>query len=463
MTKNPRWRDGGTFPLGVVTTDADALVAELRRREQQLRESQRIAHIGSWEWDLASDRIEWSEELFRIWGLDPGEPFSYAAYVDRLQPDDRERMQKVIAQAIETRSSYVVEHRIVLPEGTERWILGRGTVVCDEQGTAVKVRGTAQDITDRRNAEERALALFREQYERERAEREREELRGRAQELATLAAALERSNRELDAFAYAASHDLRAPLRGIANLAQWIEEDLQDSLSDDTREMLALMRTRMHRMESLIEGILQYSRAGRAHEQPVSVDVCRLVRETIDLLSPESARRRRRGDRHRSEGRGGILGILRHRQRAGDTCRISRAHLGNFPDARSARQGRRDRHWLVPRQETGRGAGRAGWSHIGGRIGRLLLVLVAQDGDLGGVVDEKVLNILLVEDDQVDVMNVRRAFEKNRIVNPLFIAGDGIEALEILRGGLVPAARRIVLLDLNMPRMTGIEFHRLSS
>src|SRR5207237_8202799 len=57
-------------------------------------------------------------------------------------------------------------------------------------------------------------------------------------------------------------------------------------------------------------------------------------------------------------------------------------------------------------------------------------------------------------------MNVRRAFEKNRIVNPLFIAGDGIEALEILRGGLVPAARRIVLLDLNMPRMTGIEFLR---
>jgi light-regulated signal transduction histidine kinase (bacteriophytochrome) len=177
----------------------------------------------------------------------------------------------------------------LLPDGTERWILGRGSVVCDEHGTPVKVRGTAQDITDRRNAEERALALFREQYERERAEREREELRCRAEELATLAAALERSNRELDAFAYAASHDLRAPLRGIANLAQWIEEDLQDSLSDDTREMLALMRNRMHRMESLIEGILQYSRAGRAHEQPVSVDVGRLVRETVDLLAPDSA------------------------------------------------------------------------------------------------------------------------------------------------------------------------------
>jgi len=73
---------------------------------------------------------------------------------------------------------------------------------------------------------------------------------------------------------------------------------------------------------------------------------------------------------------------------------------------------------------------------------------------------EKALNILLVEDDQVDVMNVKRAFEKNRIANPLYVAGDGIEGLEMLRGGQVPRERRIVLLDLNMPRMNGIEFLR---
>ena len=111
----------------------------------------------------------------------------------------------------------------------------------------------------------------------------------RAEALARTTAELRRMNAELDAFAYAASHDLRAPLRGIANLAQWIEEDLQDSLSDDTREMLALLRTRMHRMEALIDGILQYSRAGRAHEPPVEVDVAALIEELVDLLAPESA------------------------------------------------------------------------------------------------------------------------------------------------------------------------------
>lgn len=70
------------------------------------------------------------------------------------------------------------------------------------------------------------------------------------------------------------------------------------------------------------------------------------------------------------------------------------------------------------------------------------------------------LNILLVEDDQVDVMNVRRAFQKNHIANPLFVAGNGLEALEMLRSGALPSERRLVLLDLNMPRMNGIEFLR---
>jgi len=72
----------------------------------------------------------------------------------------------------------------------------------------------------------------------------------------------------------------------------------------------------------------------------------------------------------------------------------------------------------------------------------------------------KPVTILLVEDDEVDVMNVQRAFKKNNIANPLFLAGNGLEALEHLRNGSIPRERRIILLDLNMPRMNGIEFLR---
>ena len=71
---------------------------------------------------------------------------------------------------------------------------------------------------------------------------------------------------------------------------------------------------------------------------------------------------------------------------------------------------------------------------------------------------DRVLNILLVEDDEVDVMNVRRAFERNNVSNTLFVAGNGLEALAMLRSDQIPKERRLILLDLNMPKMHGIEF-----
>jgi CheY-like chemotaxis protein len=77
--------------------------------------------------------------------------------------------------------------------------------------------------------------------------------------------------------------------------------------------------------------------------------------------------------------------------------------------------------------------------------------------------EEKLLNILLVDDDDIDVKNVRRAFAKNKIINPLYVASNGLQALEMLRGtgeGTVPRERRLILLDLNMPRMNGLEFLR---
>ncbi|MCA9626331.1 MAG: CHASE3 domain-containing protein, partial [Myxococcales bacterium] len=98
---------------------------------------------------------------------------------------------------------------------------------------------------------------------------------------------LARANRDLDQFAYVTSHDLKAPLRGIASLASFIEEDLEDALDEETRENLALLHQRVSRMESLIEGILTYSRAGRRTD-PERVDSNQLLDEVVDLLSPAS-------------------------------------------------------------------------------------------------------------------------------------------------------------------------------
>jgi signal transduction histidine kinase len=96
----------------------------------------------------------------------------------------------------------------------------------------------------------------------------------------------ERVSRELDQFAYAASHDLKAPLRGIASLAHWLEEDLGPSLTEAARQQLRLMQGRVIRLESLIEGMLRYARAGRVGSTLERVDVAALLIEVIGLLSP---------------------------------------------------------------------------------------------------------------------------------------------------------------------------------
>ena len=98
--------------------------------------------------------------------------------------------------------------------------------------------------------------------------------------------ALSRSNQDLDQFAYVASHDLKAPLRGIANLATWIEEDLGANAPGQSRENLQLLRSRVDRLETLIQGILTYARAGRVETSQAPVDVRVLLRETVDLLAP---------------------------------------------------------------------------------------------------------------------------------------------------------------------------------
>jgi PAS domain S-box-containing protein len=134
------------------------------------------------------------------------------------------------------------------------------------------------------------MAIIQDITERQTAEKK---LKSRAAELARLNlilastnAMLKDRNRELDQFAYVTSHDLKAPLRAIANLSEWIEEDLRDQLTGETQTQMQLLRSRVHRMEALINGLLEYSRVGRMHLPTETVDVNALLREVLEMLSP---------------------------------------------------------------------------------------------------------------------------------------------------------------------------------
>ncbi len=180
-----------------------------------------------------------------------------------LHPDDVPPVVERWTHSLRTGEPYEVDFRLRQADGVYRWHIGRAVAQLAPDGTVVNWFGSNTDIDEQRRTAD-----------------ERERLIG----------ALERSNRELDQFAYVTSHDLKAPLRGIANLSGWIEEDMGASFPATAQEQMRLLRGRVQRMEALIDGILEYSRAGRLPERTESIDTKSLVVDTVQLLAlPASA------------------------------------------------------------------------------------------------------------------------------------------------------------------------------
>ncbi|MCE5270999.1 PAS domain-containing protein [bacterium] len=119
----------------------------LRRNEAQLAEAQRIANLGSWEWELASDRVKWSDTLYEIFGVSRDTEITDALFMQMVHPDDRERMNAVVQDALKHGQRFSLDYRIVPPGGGEKTIHETGELRCDKAGKAVRVVGTAQDIT----------------------------------------------------------------------------------------------------------------------------------------------------------------------------------------------------------------------------------------------------------------------------------------------------------------------------
>jgi PAS domain S-box-containing protein len=137
---------------------AEHKIAEegLARRERQLADAQRLAQLGSWEWDIATGTVTWSDELYRIFGVNPGEfPATYEAYLEHVHPDDRAKANALIKATLQTCGSFIYEKRIVRPDGATRILYSTGEVIVDEHRKAIRMVGCAQDITSRKEIEEK--------------------------------------------------------------------------------------------------------------------------------------------------------------------------------------------------------------------------------------------------------------------------------------------------------------------
>jgi PAS domain S-box-containing protein len=144
-------------------TGAD-IFTQLQRSENLLRNAQRFAKLGSWEFDLHTHELVWSEELYRIYEIDPDETPSdllYEEYLRRFAEEDKPELFRCIEEAINQAKRYHITHRIFLPDGKVKWILGSGVPVQDEHGKVVKLIGYGQDITDRKNTEIELDQFFR--------------------------------------------------------------------------------------------------------------------------------------------------------------------------------------------------------------------------------------------------------------------------------------------------------------
>lgn len=148
-------KDQNGKPIMVVGTERDVtekqnLITSLRKSEKLYKQAQALAHVGNWSWDIISNQIEWSDELYRIYGLEPqSQILAFDDYVAYIHPDDRDDVRSQIAHALESKEPWSFTHKVVRQSGEVRIVYATGEVLADEKGKPYMMVGTAQDVTER--------------------------------------------------------------------------------------------------------------------------------------------------------------------------------------------------------------------------------------------------------------------------------------------------------------------------
>ena len=250
---------------------AAQLVRELRESEERMTLAAEAAGFGVWMWSIPRNQVWGSERWLRLFGFAPDAAVSFEMVMQRIHPDDRERVEREVRRALEDRSDYTADYRVVLPDGTQRWVVARGRMHSDTHGKPDRMMGATIDITGRKQAE---LEIVQQRNELAHV--------GRVSTMGQLASTL--------------AHELNQPLGAILRNAEAAELFLQGDSPDleEVRAILADIRKDDQRAGEVIDRMRALlKRRGLEH---TTLDIADLVDEVMPLVHPDAVSRRVRLD-----------------------------------------------------------------------------------------------------------------------------------------------------------------------
>ena len=246
---------------------------KLRESEERLRLATEQSNVAVWEYDLNTYSLSRSPNHDRLYGIGWQQKWDNDTFLNAIHPDDREYSNNLIRNVVCANGpdNYSYDFRVIFPDHTIRWLLVNGRVIeRNETGQGIKVRGTLMDITERKQFQEK-LETLNAQLE---------------QKVRQRTALLEEANKELEAFSYSVSHDLRAPLRHINGYVDMLNRKYYDKLDEKARHYLDTISGAATKMGTLIDDLLQFSRTGRKEISFTELDLNILVKEVLKELEP---------------------------------------------------------------------------------------------------------------------------------------------------------------------------------
>jgi len=248
------------FGISMDIEDRKRAEEKLKQSENQLSQAQRLAHIGSWDWEMGTNKVTWSDELYHIFGVQPG-TISVAKDADRfIHPDDLELGWDIAKRAIATCEPYDYYHRIIRPDGTERTARSRGSVVSNGRGEPIKIFGATQDVTELKRAEEH--------------------LKATTERLRALSAGVQSAREEEGT---RISREIHDELGATLSSLRWDLEELDEYISESGDESKqSEVRKKIEAMMRLTDNTVETVRRIASELRPIALDTLGLA-EAIEL------------------------------------------------------------------------------------------------------------------------------------------------------------------------------------